>query len=98
DKRLAVKGYEDVPTGKEAGIDFSYNMMRAIFAAPGISKEAQDGLVGLFKKISEDKDWIAFATKSGLDRQFITGDALYKFAESYEKLHVEIMKGQGWLK
>ncbi len=98
DKRLDVKGYEDIPTGKEAGIDLSYNMMRAIFAAPGISKEAQDGLVGLFKKISEDKDWVAFATKTGLQREFITGDALMKFCEDYEKKHIEIMKAQGWLK
>jgi len=98
DKRLDIPGYENVPTGKEAGIDFSYNMMRAIFAPPGISEEATNGLVQLFKKISEDKDWVAFAKKTGLQRDFMTGDALYQFAESYEKLHIEIMKGQGWIK
>ena len=98
EKRLDIPGYEDVPTGKEAGIDFSYNMMRAIFAPPGISKEAQDGLVGLFKKISEDKDWVAFAKKTGLQRDFLTGDALMKFCADYEKKHIEIMKAQGWIK
>ena len=98
DKRLDIPGYEDVPTGKEAGIDLSYNMMRAIFAPPGISKEAQDGLVGLFKKISEDKDWVAFAKKTGLQRDFLTGDALMKFCADYEKKHIEIMKAQGWIK
>jgi len=50
EKRLDIPGYENVPTGKEAGIDFNYNMMRAIFAPPGISKEAQDGLVGSQRK------------------------------------------------
>ena len=98
EKRLDIPGYEDVPTGKEAGIDFNYNMMRAIFAPPGISKEAQDGLVGLFKHISEDKDWIAFAKKTGLQREFITGDALMNFCADYEKKHIEIMKAQGWIK
>jgi putative tricarboxylic transport membrane protein len=98
DNRLDIKGYEKVPTGKEVGIDFSYNMMRAIFAPPGISKEAQDGLVGLFKKISEDKEWVAFAKKTGLQRNFLTGDALKKFAEEYEKKHIGIMKAQGWIK
>jgi putative tricarboxylic transport membrane protein len=98
DKRLDIPGYENVPTAKEEGIDFSYNMMRAIFAPPGISKEAQDGMVGLFRKISEDKDWIAFANKTGLQREFITGDALMKFCSDYEKKHVEIMKAQGWIK
>jgi putative tricarboxylic transport membrane protein len=97
-KRLDVKGYENIPTGKEAGIDLDYNMMRAIFGAPGMSKEAQDGLVGLFKKISVDKDWVAFATKTGLQREFITGNDLMKFCEEYEKKHITIMKAQGWLK
>ena len=98
DERLDIPGYENVPTGKESGIDFSYEMMRAIFAPPGISQEAQDGLVGLFEKISNDKDWIAFATKTGLKRRFVTGDDLMQFCEGFEKLHIEIMKAQGWLK
>ena len=98
DERLDIDGYRDVPTGKEAGIDFSYNMMRAIFAPPGISDEARDGLVGLFRNISQDSEWLAFAAKTGLKATFITGDELMKFAEEYEKKHVEIMKAQGWLK
>jgi len=98
DKRLDIPGYENVPTGKEAGLDFSYNMMRAIFAPPGISKEAQDGMIGLFRKISDDKDWVAFAKKTGLQRDFLTGDALTKFCEDYEKKHIAIMKAQGWIK
>ncbi|MCJ7498687.1 tripartite tricarboxylate transporter substrate binding protein [bacterium] len=98
DERLNIPGYENVPTGKEAGIDFSYNMMRAIFAPPGISDEARDGLIGLFKKISEDKEWLAFAAKTGLKPTFITGNDLMKFSEEYEKKHIEIMKAQGWLK
>ncbi|MGD8352708.1 MAG: tripartite tricarboxylate transporter substrate binding protein [Pseudomonadota bacterium] len=98
DDRLDIDGYRDVPTGKEVGIDFSYNMMRAIFAPPGISQEAQDGLVGLFRKISQDKDWLAFAAKTGLKATFITGEDLMDFCEDYEKKHIEIMKAQGWLK
>ena len=98
DERLDIPGYENVPTGKEVGINFSYNMMRAIFAPPGISKEAQDGLTGLFEKISKDKEWLAFAAKTGLVATFITGDELMKFAEDYEKKHIVIMKDQGWLK
>jgi tripartite-type tricarboxylate transporter receptor subunit TctC len=98
DKRLDIPGYENVPTGKEAGLDFSYEMMRAIFAPPGISEEARNGMVELFKKISDDPEWVAFAKKTGLRREFITGDELKKFAEEYEKKHIEIMKAQGWIK
>jgi len=98
DKRLDIPGYENVPTGKEAGLDFSYEMMRAIFAPPGISEEARNGMVELFRKISDDPEWVAFAKKTGLRREFITGDELKKFAEEYEKKHIEIMKAQGWIK
>ncbi len=98
DDRLDIDGYRDVPTAKEVGIDFSYNMMRAIFAPPGISKEAQDGLTDLFRKISKDPEWLAFAAKTGLKATFITGDELMAFAEDYEKKHIIIMKDQGWLK
>ena len=98
DDRLTVKGLEGVRTGKEAGIDFSYNMMRAIFAPPGISKRDRDGLVGLFRKISKDKDWLEFAESKGLKATFITGDELMAFSEDYEKKHITIMKAQGWLK
>ena len=98
DERLDIPGYENVPTGKEVGIDFSYNMMRAIFAPPGISKEAQAGLVGLFENISKDQEWLSFAAKTGLKPMFVTGDALMKFTEEYEKKHIGIMKNQGWLK
>ena len=54
--------------------------------------------VELFRKISDDPEWVAFAKKTGLRREFITGDELKKFAEEYEKKHIEIMKAQGWIK
>lgn len=99
EKRLDIKGYENVPTGKQAGLDFNYNMMRALFAPPGISKEAQDGQIALATKWENDPDWIKFADKYGLDRTaFRTGKALEEFCAKYEKLHVKIMKAQGWIK
>ncbi len=98
DERLDMKGYTDVRTGKEAGIPLSYNMMRGIFAPPAIPAEARNGLVGLFSKISKDKDWMAFLTKAGLKPTFTTGDKLMSFLEDFEKVHKEIMRGQGWIK
>jgi len=98
DKRLTAPGYEDVPTGKEVGIDFSYNMMRAVFAPPGISQEARDGMIEFFKKLSKDEEWLAFAAKTGLAADPLYGDAVGEFAEEYHQKHVGIMKAQGWIK
>jgi tripartite-type tricarboxylate transporter receptor subunit TctC len=98
DERLAAKGFEDVPTGKEVGIDLSYNMMRAIFAPPGISDEAKQGLIEFFRKLSQDEEWKAFAEKTGLDARFMAGDELGKFVEDFAAVHMDIMKAQGWIK
>lgn len=98
DDRLTAPGYENVPTGKEAGIDLSYNMMRAVFGPPGMSQEAKDGMIGFFKKLSTDPEWLAFAAKTGLDARPMFGDDLGKFAEGFHDLHVDIMKAQGWIK
>ena len=98
DDRLTAPGYEDVPTGKEVGIDFNYNMMRAVFAPPGISQEAQDGMIEFFKKLAKDKEWLDFANKTGLDARPKYGDDVMTFAEEYHQKHVEIMKAQGWIK
>jgi tripartite-type tricarboxylate transporter receptor subunit TctC len=98
DDRLEVKGLEDVPTGKESGIDFSYTMMRAIFAPPGLSDEDRNGLVNLFRNISKDPEWLKFAEEKGLKATFMTGDELYKFADNFESVHRDIMKKSGWIK
>jgi len=98
DDRLTAPGYEDVPTGKEVGIDFSYNMMRAVFAPPGISQEAQDGMIEFFKKMAKDKEWLDFAMKTGLDARPKYGADVMEFAEGFYEKHVEIMKAQGWIK
>lgn len=98
DNRLDAAGYEGVPTGKEAGIDLSYQMMRGIFAPPGISKEAEEGLVKLFTGIAGNEEWLAFAAKTGLKPDNRTGADFLKFVEGFEKTHIEIMKAQGWIK
>lgn len=98
DDRLTAPGYENVPTGKEVGIDLSYNMMRAVFAPPGISAEARDGMIEFFKKLTVDPEWLEYAAKTGLDARPKFGDDLGKFAEGFNALHVDIMKAQGWIK
>jgi tripartite-type tricarboxylate transporter receptor subunit TctC len=98
DERLDAKGYEDVPTGKEAGINLSYQMMRGIFAPPGISEEAEDGLIKLFTDIGHNEEWLAFADKTGLKPDNRTGADFLKFVEEFEKVPVQIMKAQGWIK
>jgi len=99
DKRLTAKGLENVPTAKELGYDFSYYMMRAIFAPPGISKEAQQGFVDFFcNKLTKNKEWIDYMHNFGMEPICVTGDEMVKTVEKLEKVNLDIMRAQGWIK
>ena len=55
---------------KEQGYDIEYLMLRGIFGAPGIPKEAQEWYVQVLKKVTETPEWHAFTDKGGLKRLF----------------------------
>jgi len=99
EKRLSAKGLEWVPTSVEKGINFTYNMMRAIFAPPGISEEAKKGLVDFFcNKLFPLKEWQDYMKNFGMDPICITGDKMVKIVEKLEKTNLKIMREQGWIK
>jgi tripartite-type tricarboxylate transporter receptor subunit TctC len=89
--------FKDLPTAKEQGLDISYANMRAVVAAPGISKEDQQWLIGLFKQVYDSPDWQEFLQKNALDAKFVSGDEFSKFLTDFEKLHKEMMDKAGWL-
>jgi len=98
EERLTFEGYEDVPTCREAGIPFSYHYFRGIVAPPGITEEAREELVDLFRGISEDKDWVTFTEKVGMKRVFLTGGEMMTFLEDFEAVNKRILMDQGWIK
>ena len=98
DKRLEVKGLEDVPLGKEVGINLSYTMMRGIFGPPAMPDEAVKGLITMFDKMVKTPEWLEFAAKSGLLTDGRTGKALDDFLAEFNQTHIEIMQAQGWIK
>src|ERR1700741_4514418 len=56
--RIAVGEWKDIPTVKEAlGVDVSYLMLRGIFGAPGMPKDAVDWYVAFFRKVTETPEW-----------------------------------------
>jgi putative tricarboxylic transport membrane protein len=70
---------------KEQGYDIEYLMLRGIFGAPDISKEAQDWYIYLLKKVTETPEWVEFTDKGGLKRAFLTGQdfILYRRFQAY---------------
>jgi len=75
-----MKQFPDVPTAKELGHDIVYFMQRSFNGPPGMSKDAQEWYISLFKKVFDSAEWQDFCKSDGLVcDQWIAGDALGKF-------------------
>lgn len=96
---LTVPGLENVPTSDKADpvSDLEYFQIRGIMAAPGMSAEAQAGVVGLFRDIDGDAEWSGFLEEVGIRQVFITGDDCWDFWDSQQALHEELFAQLGWL-
>ena len=97
-ERLDLPEWQGIPTMKEQGYDVEYLMLRGLFGAPAIPKEAQDWYVDLLKKVTETPEWQEFATKGGLKSAFLAGPDFVKWLEDMEALHKDLMREGGLLK
>jgi tripartite-type tricarboxylate transporter receptor subunit TctC len=52
------KDYPDLPTAKELGFDYEYVFWRSVLAPKGTPRPIVEKLAGMFKKMSEDPDFL----------------------------------------
>jgi len=98
-ERIAIGDWKSIPTIKEAlGADIHYLMLRGIFGAPDMPKEAADWYVGFLKKVTETPDWKKYMEEGALKPAFLTGAEYVKWVEENEKLHRDLMAKGGLLK
>jgi putative tricarboxylic transport membrane protein len=94
DKRMET--FADVPTAKELGHDIEYYMQRSINGPPGMSKEAQDWYINLFKTLYESEEWQKFCQDEGLFcTEWVAGDDLGKFHEAQLARHKQLIESVG---
>jgi len=97
--RIAVPEWKDIPTVKEAvGADISYLMLRGIFGAPDMPKDAADWYRGFLKKVYETPDFKDYLALGALKPAWETGPELVKWLGQAEQLHQELMTKGGLLK
>ncbi len=97
--RIPDPDWKGIPTVKEAlGVDIHYLMLRGIFGAPAMPKEAVDWYIGLLKKVSETPEWKKYMAEGALKPAFATGAEYVKWVEENEQLHKELMAKGGLLK
>jgi tripartite-type tricarboxylate transporter receptor subunit TctC len=97
--RIAAPDWKDVPTVKEAlGVDIHYLMLRGIFGAPDMPKDALEWYQTFLKKVTETPDWKKYMEEGALKPAFVTGPEYVKWVEDNEKLHEDLMGKGGLLK
>jgi len=98
-ERIDDKDWNAIPTIKEAlGADISYNMLRGIFGAPGMPKEAVAWYVEFLRKVTGTPEFKEYMSKGALKPAFATGAEYTKWVEQNDKLHKDLMEKGGLLK
>jgi putative tricarboxylic transport membrane protein len=98
-ERVNVGDWKAIPTVKEAlGADIHYLMLRGIFGAPDMPKEAVEWYIGFLKKVTETPEWKKYMEDGALKPAFLTGPDYVKWVEQNEVLHKELMTKGGLLK
>ncbi len=89
----------DVKTLEELGYGINVpDSFRAIFAPPGISKEAQDYYIALFEKTRDLPDWQNFIAEDGLVDFWMTGTEAGKYAADAAAVYTALDEKMGLMK
>ena len=97
--RIAEGDWREIPTVKEAlGVDLHYLMLRGIFGAPDMPKDAVDWYVAFLKKVSDTPEFKKYLSEGALKPAFASGAEYVKWVEEADKLHRELMQQGGLLK
>ena len=97
--RIPVPEWKDIPTVKEAlGVDIHYLMLRGIFGAPDMPKDALEWYQGFLKKVYETPEFKDYLSQGALKPAWETGPEFVKWLGEAEALHRDLMTKGGLLK
>ncbi len=98
-ERIPLAEWKTIPTIKEAlGSDIHYLMLRGIFGAPDMPKDAVEWYVGFFKKLYDTQDFQKYLTDNALKPAFASGQEYVKWVTDNEQLHKDLMTKGGLIK
>ena len=91
-----TEAFPDVPTAKELGHDIVYYMQRSINGPPGMSEEARDWYIDLFKTLYESEEWQKYCQDEGLYcDEWVAGDELGEFHQAQLERHRNLIERVG---
>jgi len=92
-----VAGLKDVPTMKEVGYNVVSHSARGILAPAGISKNEEQFLVELMRKVTQSKGWAEYAAKNMMTVKFLGGADYAKFLADERANLTAVLKSMGKL-
>ncbi|NQW79890.1 MAG: tripartite tricarboxylate transporter substrate binding protein [Polaromonas sp.] len=96
-KVTTTMAWSDIPTCKESGLDVEYQMLRGIFAPPGVDAKAVAYYNDLFAKIRATPDWQAFVETGAFNNTHMAGAEYVTWLEAADKQHRALMTEAGFL-
>lgn len=97
EKITSTMSWNDVPTCKESGVDVEYTMLRGIMMAGGVTPDQVKYYVDLLAKVRQTPEWKDFMDKGAFNQTTMSGEEFTKWVANAEKVHMELMKGAGFL-
>lgn len=97
DKVTADMAWSDIPTCKEQGVGFTYNMLRGLFMPGDVSDEQKKYYVDLIQKISATPEWKEYLQRNALMPDVRVGDDFVTFLTADEAKHKELMTKAGFI-
>ena len=95
-ERIPEAEWKDIPTVKEAlGVDIQYQMLRGIFGAPDMPRDAVEWYQGFLKKVYDTPEFQDYLHKGALKAAFATGAEYVKWVEGADTLHKDLMMKGG---
>jgi putative tricarboxylic transport membrane protein len=92
------KGWHDIPTCLEEGLDIeSYQMPRTVWLPAGLDDDAVSFYQDALEKVSQSQEWQDYLTKTSQSATFMTGDELSSFIETNEGNAVKVFQEEGWM-
>lgn len=73
-------------------------MLRGIFGAPEMPKDAVAWYQDFLKKVQDTPEWKEYMEEGALKAAFATGDEYVKWVQEAEQLHKDLMAKGGLLK
>lgn len=92
------KGWHDIPTCKESGLDIeTYQMPRTVWLPAGTKPEVKAFYETVLKGVSEAPAWQDYLNKTSQSSTFMTGDELKNFIKQNEDATVGVFEAEGWV-